>query len=186
MLNKYISGVILVLISLFFCACDPDEPEIPVEPEVITTLNYTLTPSGGAPPVMLSFQDLDGDGGTAPSITGGIFAANQTYSGTIELLNESVDPADNITMEIEAEDDEHQFFYQTTVSDLSIAYTDQDDNGDPIGLTTTLTTGDVGSGSITIILRHQPDKSASGVSVGDISNAGGETDIEVTFPVSVQ
>ncbi|HBK71516.1 MAG TPA: type 1 periplasmic binding fold superfamily protein, partial [Flavobacteriaceae bacterium] len=36
------------------------------------------------------------------------------------------------------------------------------------------------------ILRHEPNKSASGVSDGDITNAGGETDIEVIFNITVQ
>ncbi len=183
---KFLFISLLFSSSLFFTSCDPEVIDPPVDPELITTLNYTLTPMGGGTAVMLSFQDIDGDGGNAPIITDGVLAANQTYTGAIELLNESESPAENITEEIEAEDDEHQFFYQTSVSDLSLVYTDQDGNGNPIGLTTTLTTGDAASGNLTIILRHQPDKSASEVSNGDISNAGGETDIEVTFPISVQ
>jgi len=53
-------------------------------------------------------------------------------------------------------------------------------------LANTLTTDAAGSGTITVILRHEPDKGASGVNDGDITNAGGETDIEVTFDVTVQ
>ncbi|MFT7376933.1 MAG: hypothetical protein ACI88Z_000758, partial [Sphingobacteriales bacterium] len=56
----------------------------------------------------------------------------------------------------------------------------------PLGLQTTITTTDVGNGTLTVILRHEPNKSASGVANGDISNAGGETDIEVTFNITVQ
>ena len=33
------------------------------------------------------------------------------YSGSIVLLNETEDPAENMTLEIEAESLEHQFFY---------------------------------------------------------------------------
>ena len=33
-----------------------------------------------------------------------------TYSGTMTLLNESETPAEDITIEIQEEDDEHQFF----------------------------------------------------------------------------
>jgi len=69
---------------------------------------------------------------------------------------------------------------------LSVAYDDKDANGNPVGLSSILTTGDAASGSITITLRHEPAKSASGVSNGDITNAGGETDIEVIFPINVQ
>ena len=169
----------------FFPACDKDDPEIPNEEEVITTLNYTLTTTSGDT-IVLTFQDLDGDGGAAPTITGGTLATNQTYTGTMELLNETESPAEDITGEIEEEDEDHQFFFQSTITGLTIAYNDQDANGNPVGLHSTLTTGAVGSGSITIILRHKPNKSASGVSDGDITNAGGETDIEITFPIDVQ
>jgi len=58
-------------------------------------------------------------------------------------------------------------------------------NGKPIGLTFTLTTGNVGTGNLTVTLRHLPNKSASGVATGDIINAGGATDAYVSFPVTV-
>ncbi|MEZ7887763.1 MAG: type 1 periplasmic binding fold superfamily protein, partial [Flavobacteriales bacterium] len=61
-----------------------------------------------------------------------------------------------------------------------------DEEGNPIGLSTVLTTGEMGSGTITVTLRHEPNKDAAGVSSGDIANAGGETDIEVTFNVEIQ
>ena len=186
MAKNYLFIVLVFATFLIISACEKDDPVIPVEPELITTLSYILSPTGGGTAINLIFQDLDGDGGTAPTITGGTLATNQTYTGTLELLNETESPAENITEEIEAEDDAHQFFFETTVANLSITYTDQDDNGNPIGLKTNLTTGDVASGNISIILRHEPDKSANGVSNGDISNAGGETDIEVTFPINVQ
>ncbi len=186
MTKKILFIALVFTTSLFFTACEKDEPEIPDEPELITTLRYNLTPTGGGTSITLSFQDLDGDGGDTPVITGGNLATNQTYTGTLELLNESETPEENITEEIEEGDEEHQFFFQSDVSNLTIAYSDQDANGNPIGLTSTLTTGAAESGTITIILRHEPNKSASGVSDGDITNAGGETDIEVTFPVDVQ
>jgi len=169
-----------------FTACEKDEPEIVDEPELITTLNYTLTPSGGGEAITLSFKDLDGDGPNAPTVTTGTLAANQMYTGTMELLNETVSPTESITEEIEDEDEEHQFFFQSNISDLNIAYNDQDADGNPVGLNSILTTGAAASGSITIILRHEPNKTASSVSDGDITNAGGETDIEVMFPIDVQ
>jgi len=186
MFNKFLLFALVLTIGLSFSSCGDDDPDIPVEPEVITTLTYTLTPSGGGADVVLSFVDLDGDGGDAPSVVGGSLAANETYSGTIVLLNESVSPSDNITEEVAAEDEEHQFFFRSSIDDLSIAYNDADENGNPLGLSNTLTTGAAGSGSITVILLHEPSKDADGVSDGDITNAGGETDIEVTFSIDVQ
>ncbi len=82
--------------------------------------------------------------------------------------------------------EDHQFFFTSSTSTIKVVYSDQDGNGKPIGLSTSLTTTAAGSGILTITLRHEADKSASGVSDGEIANAGGETDIEVSFPTDVQ
>lgn len=170
---------------LFITSCEKDDPEIPNEEEVITTLTYTLTPVGGGTPVVLSFQDLDGDGGNPPIVGVGVFAANTTYTGEISLLNEIESPAENITEEVEEEGAAHQFFFESA-GNVTVAYNDVDENGLPVGLSTTLTTFAAESTTMTVTLRHEPAKEASGVSGGDITNAGGESDIEVTFNIDVQ
>ena len=180
MIKKMKSISVLFVATLLFVACSKNDPEIPNEEELITTLNYTLTSSSGNT-VLLSFVDLDGDGGTDPVITGGTLVANETYTGVLTLLNESETPVESITEEIEEEAEEHQFFFESSVTGLSIAYTDEDSNGNPIGLESTLTTGAANTGSITIILKHEPNKPAS-----DAASAGGETDIEVIFAISVE
>lgn len=178
------SLLFLLSLLLFAASCDSEEPEDENEEEVITTLNFTLTGNGET--VTMTFSDLDGEGGNDPIITGGTLTANSTYSGSLELLNESEDPSEDITEEIKEEDAEHQFFFATTVAGLTVAYSDTDGDGNPVGLATSVSTGDAGSGNLTVTLRHEPNKSGAGVSDGDISNAGGETDIEVTFDVNVQ
>ena len=95
-------------------------------------------------------------------------------------------PAENITDEVHDEASDHQFFYQPTTAEVTIAYNDNDGFGNPIGISTNVNTTNSSSGTITITLRHQPDKNGSGVAQGNIQNAGGETDIEVTFNVLVQ
>ncbi len=187
--NFSLMAMMAFLFLLPSCDKEDDEPEdpiIPNEEEVITTLNFTLSPDGGGDTVIMTFLDLDGDGGDDPVITGGTLMANTTYSGSLELLNEDENPAEDITAEIEEEDEEHQFFFSFTENNLSVAYNDADANGNPIGLATTVTTGNAGNGVLTVVLRHEPAKDASGVSDGDITNAGGETDIEVDFDVVVQ
>ena len=172
---------------LFFTACEKEDPIVPNEEELITTLIYTLTPAGGGTPVVFSFQDLDGDGGNAPIIVNGTLAANTTYAGVLLLLNETETPAESISEEVEEEADKHQFFFSVSGVDATVSYADADGNGNPIGLASTVVVGAVSSsGTLVITLRHEPAKSASGVSAGDITNAGGETDIEVTFDVTVQ
>lgn len=174
----------LTLIAISFSACSSDDAPTPVnEEEVITTLTATLS-ADGVTTVTLTSRDLDGDGPDAPVITvSEDLAANTMYTGSLDLLNETESPAESITEEIEEEDDEHQFFFSSSL--VSTSYTDMDGDGNPVGLEFTLTTTDAGTGNITITLRHEPTKDASGVSDGDIANAGGETDISVTFPITV-
>lgn len=184
---KFLSNIIIVaLVLLTFNACKKDDPVIPHEEEVITTLNYVLTPQGGGETVMLAFQDLDGDGGNAPTYSVGKLAANTTYTGVVALLNEAEEPAEVITEEVLEEGAEHQMFYVVTNDLATISYADTDEDGKPIGIATTFVTGDAGTGKLTIVLRHEPNKTAEGVEGGDITNAGGETDIEVTFDIEVE
>ncbi|WP_116105029.1 type 1 periplasmic binding fold superfamily protein [Lewinella sp. IMCC34191] len=181
---------ILFLLTLpLFVACgSDDDPIIPNEEEVITDLVYVLTPDGGGVAVTMSFSDPDGDGAQAAviSVSDSLEAAT-TYTGVVSLTNNS-DPSDpeNITAEVLEENDEHQFFYTPAGGlDASLEYADADDNGNPLGVVTELQTGQPSSGTLRIVLRHEPDK-ASGATITDPSGAGGETDIEVTFPVSIR
>lgn len=68
----------------------------------------------------------------------------------------------------------------------NITYLDLDENGNPLGLEFSLQTGAPSIGNFTITLRHDLDKFAEGVSEGNITNAGGDTDISVTFPLVIQ
>lgn len=179
--------MLLTLVTVY--SCDPDDPDPVNEEEVITTVTYTLTPQGGGTAVVLSFKDLDGNGGNAPLISGGLLANNTTYNGVLEFTNESKTPATNITNEVRSEGTDHQVFF--AVSELlldafDLTYIDADTNGDPIGLSTTFKTKKIASGEIQITLRHEPNKKASGVSNGEITNAGGETDVEVRIPIVIK
>ncbi len=175
-----------LLAGIALTSCNTDDPEIPNEEELITTLIYTLTPDGGGTAVEFRFTDLDGDGGDAPVISNGTLAANTTYSGALTLLNEAETPAEDITEEVEAEDEEHQLFFTVTTANATVTYADADTDGNPVGLATTLTTTGASTGTLMVTLRHEPNKAAAGVSGGDITNAGGETDIEVIFDVTIQ
>jgi hypothetical protein len=112
--------------------------------------------------------------------------ANTVYTGAVTFLNETVSPADDITVEVKEEGYEHQLFFQAPTALGTFAYTDTDKNGKPIGLTFTLTTKSATSGNLLVTLRHLPNKSASGVATGDITNAGGATDAAITYPIVVQ
>jgi hypothetical protein len=181
---KYLIAVPFIA-SLALTSCDKDDPEVPNEEELITTLVYTLTPQGGGTALEFRFTDLDGDGGNAPTITSDTLAANTVYTAAITLSNESETPTEDITEEVEEEDEEHQLFFAVDGANVTVAYADTD-GVNPVGLATTITTAAASTGTLMITLRHEPDKDASGVSGGDITLAGGETDIEVTFDVIIQ
>jgi hypothetical protein len=173
--------------AITFASCSDDDPAPTNEEEVITTMRVTLTPVGGGNDIVLESQDLDGDGPNAPTVTGGTLSQNTTYNATIVLLNETESPAENITTEVAAEAEEHQFFYTASGINPTFTYAGNNDaDGNPVGINFTLESGAAGTGTITVTLRHEPNKDATGVSDGNITNAGGETDIEVTFDITVQ
>ncbi|WP_124144956.1 type 1 periplasmic binding fold superfamily protein [Okeania hirsuta] len=157
-------------------------------PKEITTLAYTLIPTGGGADAVLSYEDLDGENGAnPPSYIIEPLKANTSYSGTIVILNKRVSPATNITSELLAEAEDYQLFYETEGgANATFTYTDQDNDGNPIGIMTTLSTGSPGSGKINIRLVYQPEKDATGVASGDITNANGRTDKVVSFDVLIQ
>jgi hypothetical protein len=175
---------LLVIPAIFSTSCSNDDAPVNEE-EVITTVRTTLT--GGGQVITLTSRDLDGDGPNAPVVTvSGNLVAGTTYTGSTEFLNELEDPAEDITIEVQEEGADHQVFYQLPSSIGTVTYTDTDANGRPIGLNFTLVAGTSGStGTLTVTLRHLPNKTATGVAAGDITNAGGNTDAAVTFSVAV-
>lgn len=179
-LRKCLALLGLGLLTLS-CSNDDDNPSAIDEEEVITTMTIALTSGNNL--VTLESKDLDGDGPNDPEITvSGNLTANTTYDGTISLLNETVTPVENITLEVAEEDDEHQFFFNASGAIASMAYADEDDDGNPLGLRFTLTTGDAGNGVLQVTLRHEPKKPNNGT----LADAGGETDIAQSFNVVVE
>jgi len=173
-----------IFASALIFSCSSDDPDPVVEEEVITTMTITLEPfDDQISSVILQTQDLDGDGPDIPEVTvSGNLLENKMYYGSIVLLNETEDPAENMTLEIEEESLEHQFFYTIENGlDAITEYNDEDPNLNPIGLDFVLTANAVSSGSITFTLRHEPTKPNTG-----LEDAGGETDIEATFELSIQ
>lgn len=176
--NALILGALaLVTVS---CSDDDENPEVVNEEEVITTMNITLTSATGN--ITLQSQDLDGDGPDAPVITVENLTANTTYSGIIELLNETEEIPEDVTLEVAEEDDEHQFFFVTSGAVTSTDYSDSDENGNPVGIAFELTTGDAGSATLQVTLRHLPAKPNDGT----LEGAGGDTDIAQTFTLTVE
>ncbi len=177
---------ILLFVVLMMSNCNNEDDTVtPEERKNITTLRFILKPPRGNE-VTMSYEDLDGVGGNDPIIEGGTLTANTVYFCDIELLNEAVNPAEDITQTIESEKETHQFFFTINGLDLDFTYADTDNDGNPVGLFTAITTGAPSSGTIVINLQRNLNKFAQGVSEGFIGNGGGSTDIQVTFPVTIE
>ena len=175
----------IFIFSTLLMSCSDDDDDLPPinEEELITTMTVTLVPNGGGTNVILKTVDLDGDGPNEPVITvSGPMTSGITYMGSIELLNESVDPAEDITEEVEEEAEEHQFFYTILGGlDATTEYENFDGDGNPLGTEFSLDAGDVSTGKLTFTLRHEPKKPNDG-----LVDAGGETDISATFDVTIE
>ena len=186
-LKFYVPALLLAMVA--FTACSSDDPEPVNEEELITTLRVTFTGTGNTQGIVVAtFKDLDGAGGDAPEITNPVtLAENGTYNVSVEFLNEAESPVENITEEVSEEADEHQIFFTASAGlNFFYEYTDQDSNGQPIGLQGIVSTGEAGIGTLQVLLIHEPLKTASSVSDGDPTNAGGETDISVSFNIAIQ
>jgi ABC-type proline/glycine betaine transport system substrate-binding protein len=147
--------------STLFSSCSDDEHDHGTnEEELITTVITTLT--SGNQTITLTSKDLDGNGPNAPVVTtSGDLTVNTNYTGSIQFLNESVSPSIDITKEIKEEGLEHQIFYQAAASIGAFTYADADTKGKPIGLAFTLrTAASPTTGTITVVLKHEPNKSA--------------------------
>jgi len=185
------SFLIASLLGLITISCKDDDSdaakvEIPLEEEVITTVIYTLTDTENNEAIF-KYEDKDGEGGNAPIISPEVtLKANTLYTGKLQFLNESGAEVEDITVEIKEKDEEHQVFFITEANNISVAYKDEDENKNPLGLENELTTTTAGKGTLGVTLIHEPMKNAEGVKNGDITNAGGEPDIEVSFKFNVQ
>lgn len=186
-----ISFSFLTILVLSFTACKdeektPEKPAVPSNPtEIITTVKLLLEEEGTGNLVTATWKDADGDGPGQPVITPLALSAGKTYQGTVLLLDESKSPVDTISNEVEEEHNVHQFFYTLSgdaSSRVSITKQDKDDNNLPVGLSTkiTVSAGNSAEGSLKLVLKHYDgvNKSAD-ESIGD-------TDVDATFPLSVQ
>jgi len=175
------------LMALIAVGCNDNPSSVeegPGEEELITQVNLSLDGDDGST-ATVSWTDEDGPGGNDPVIGTLQLQAGTTYAGTIELLNTTEDPAEDISQEVREEDDEHQFFYMLSGSGsgrVTIEYADQDENGLPVGLeyTVTVSDGSAETATLNVVLSHYVDAPKNGT---DRSN---DTDIDINIPVDIQ
>lgn len=177
------------LFSAIFVACSDDDDTIPApvnESELITTVILEFEAQNANDPnsdVTITFTDLDGDGPNPPVVNQqGSFLASTTYSGFISLLDETQSPAEDISIEIEDEADEHEFFYLlNNLPNSLLTKSDTDLNGNPLGLEFVFNAGSAANGTLTVILLHELNKPNN----GDPASAGGDVDLQITLPIAI-
>ncbi|MFM1874838.1 MAG: hypothetical protein RL266_575 [Bacteroidota bacterium] len=175
------TSLLLVLLIFGFASCELLHDEVYEEP--ITSLTYILTPDSGTT-VVLQYLDGDGEGGRPALVSSGTLQPNSTYSGQLQLNTIGKHFIDSTSVAQEPE--LHQvFFLAQNGLRITTHYNDRDSNGFPVGLNSVLTTGTTSTGKLNLIIKHAPDKHANGVAEGDLTHAGGSTDLEVSFDVAI-
>ena len=191
---KKVSLYLLALVAFGFASCESEDPEKENDGEVITdvTLKFQeLNSSNELVGSVLSFKASDPQGievGKTPTIQSISLAKGKKYQMTIEVTNAI--KGEDITQEILTEAAAHQFFFLGQVFDsnfFSIQYADA--GGIALGLKTTVTVSSstgTNNSNMRVVLRHELNKSFPGASNPNFANfaqAGGETDLDLTFPV---
>jgi hypothetical protein len=167
-------------LTLLVTACKKDKDD-PNEEELITTVILTFSPVGGGAPATFTFRDLDGPGGTAPTVFQDIvLSPAKVYNVSATFTNESVSPAEDITSEIVAEGGDHQIYYTPTGANVTVSNLNNDSGGLPLGTTSTWTTTTASNGSMLMTLKHKPGVKAAADPV-----TKGDTDVEINWVVRV-
>ena len=181
-----IFAIVIFMISTLFPSCKKDAME-ENEEEVITTMKLTFVPVGGGTNLEFSFDDPDGPGGAAPTQQAITLAAAKTYNVTVQLLNKTASPAEDITDEVNAESDAHRFYYAPSAgSNITVAGLNNDASGIPLGITSVWTTGTAAIGKIKVTLRHYPANPPDKAAADAVNSPKSGTDIEVEFDTTVQ
>jgi len=171
---------------------------------LVTSVHLTLTAAGSGESEVVRWEDpeLDGVDVLIESID---LHLNETYQLDVAFINQAENPEEDVTHEVEEHAEDHQIFYRGSgvsgpASDNSAAlveqaYLDTDPEGLPLGLSVSLTPVSAGDGELELTLRHLPEQGGSPTKVaglaeqvaadGGFSGIGGDTDVQVVFPLSV-
>jgi hypothetical protein len=201
---KHLIALPLLLLVSACADVEEDDHDHDNELEVMTTVVLTFTAQDDGSVVEYIWADPENDG--SPVIDDVVLTDASVYDLSLSFLNELEDPAEDITPEIFDEADEHQVFLTGSAvqgpanpdnADAVVehAYSDSDGAGLPVGLENSISTLGVGSGELTVTLRHMPPESDQAVKIdglaGDVaadgfSAIGGANDIQVTFNTEVE
>ena len=158
----------------------------PINHDIVTTVTITLKPRGVIIDSLVAvWEDIDGVGGANPNRIDTLkLKADTEYICSIQVENRSVTPIVDITSEIDAERENHQFFYAITDSLGKVTVRDKDSRSLPVGLqfylSTTVTASAV-PGALTMSLSHWENAADKN---GTTPSA--ETDVSIELPMIVR
>ncbi|WP_338877093.1 hypothetical protein WBJ53_15675 [Spirosoma sp. SC4-14] len=177
------------MVALLVGGCNKDEQNVaPTDDnEAITTATLTLVNKAvPTDTVRATIENLNTTADFSKATLN--LKANTTYTGTIGLLDKTKTPVVDATEEIREKVNEHLFVYTYSATSgsqnaLIVTITDKDTNPAPgpypVGLSTDMQTGAAGTGTLNVVLRHQPN-------VKDGTPNPGSSDLDTSFPVVIQ
>jgi hypothetical protein len=188
---------LFIVTILVFSSCKKDDPKNPVATnpqEVLTTVIINGYNQNDSTNLKYQFnykwEDLDGDGGNAPTIDTLVLDTGIAYRCQVLILDKTKTPFDTVSFEIEEKKNEHQFFYTPSaglIGKFSTEILDFDDNNPqlPVGLSFNLSTKSNQSytlpllGTLNMVLSHY-----DGVPKSTLKSD--ESDIDINFPIRLK
>ena len=172
-------GLILTvfLAFIFTISCSKDDPDAVNEQEFISNVILTIESADG------TSQTVDWDLSEMNSQTINL-KVNTDHNVGIRFINSS-DPNDieDLTLEVIAEADEHQVFYE--FADVSVNVTsasnDTKDGGRGVLLNSVWNASSIGTGLVRVYLIHEPTNFNATTRDG----LGGNNDVAIDIPVSI-
>jgi hypothetical protein len=169
-------------------SCKKNAAPVPDQQELITTIKIQMVEEFSSFMQTFQYKVENGFGGTAGTISIDTLKLkpNTKYDVVLVVLNEKANPVENITTEILEKDNEHLFVFASNPNSgngsVAVSAGNFDKNGLPLNQSFKLSTSTAGSGTFKITLMHNPTNK-NGLSP---ETAGGETDLDATFPVVLQ
>jgi hypothetical protein len=210
--TKFLRAFAGIAAAAVLCSCEADSEhgaDHEHESEIISRIEITLTPEDGGQPVVFAFNDPDGDGGVSGVADTVRVRAGARYTLGLRFLNGLVQPAEDMTAEIQAEAEDHFVFIGGDVASpaaessaplLGVAYADLESQytgivvGDDlaVGLAHQVEAKQAGTGSLRIVLRHLPELNGVAQKSADLparfarnEALPGNVDVDVTFALVV-
>ncbi len=176
--------------SFTSCSDDDDTPPVVIEEEeAITGLVLTFTNQDDDSEVILTWEDanLDEVIDEGEQTVEGAFISGDVYDAELGLFAGDEDFLEEDILEDQAAIDAHFFVYDAGDLDFTMVRADDDferSDMNKLGVLTTWTAGAAGTGGITVQLFHESPSVDDSDGFG--SAEGTDTDIEITFDVTVE